>query len=107
MLNLNIGVKMKTYFKLETLRNNCVGSEAVDLNYYSTQLGSELDSHYALVVDDRGVDLGVCNTEKLNIVETTTVTYAIMCDRRLHTQLIEAVIDSTGTLWVDAELVLN
>ena len=101
---------MKTYFKLENLRNNCVGSEAVNLNYYSTQLGSELDSHYALVVDDRGVDLGVCNTEKLDIVETVTVTYAIMCgnnDRRLHTQLIEAVIDSTGTLWVDAELVLN
>ena len=46
MLNFNIGVKMKTYFKLETLRNNWVGSEAVKLNYYSTDLGSELDWHY-------------------------------------------------------------
>ena len=101
---------MKTYFKLETLRNNWVGSEAVKLNYYSTDLGSELDKHYTIVENSNEVDLGVLNTEKLDIVETINVIYAMMygsTDRRLYTTEIEAVVDSTGTLWVDVDYFYN
>lgn len=98
---------MKKYLKLETLRNNWVGREAVSLNYYSTDLGSELDWQYTGVECKSGVELGVFNTEELDIVETVEVTYASMygnTDRRLHTEEIEAVIDSTGVIWADAEL---
>ena len=108
MLNIKKELKMKTYLKLTNLRNSFVGSEAVKLNYYSTNLGSELDTHFTIVEDTAGCDIGVFNNEELNIVENVTVTFAgiygTAVDRRLHTTEIEAVICSEGIVWVDAEI---
>ena len=49
--------------------------------------------------------------EELDVKETVKVEYAMMYgdsrDRRCYTDEIEAVIDSTGTMWVDAEYFYN
>ena len=86
------------YFLLESLRNNWVGAEAVALNYYSTDVGSELDTHFtgAAMADD------YLYADWIEAVETTKVTYAMMfgnTDRRLHTVDIDVVVDEDGRLW--------
>ena len=95
-----------THFKLESIRNSWVGEEAVALNYFDTGVGGELDTVFtALQTDDSG-DEYVYNDD-LHIVDTTTVTYAMMfgnVDRRLHTVGIDAVIDEDGCLWADSVL---
>ena len=95
-----------THFKLESIRNSWVGEEAVALNYFDTGVGGELDTVFtALQTDDSG-DEYVYNDD-LHIVDTTTVTYAMMfgnVDRRLHTVGIDAVVDEAGCLWADAVL---
>ena len=95
-----------THFKLESIRNSWVGEEAVALNYFDTAVGGELDTVFtALQTDDSG-DEYVYN-DNLHIVDTTTVTYAMMfgnVDRRLHTVGIDAVIDEDGCLWADSVL---
>ena len=95
-----------THFKLESIRNSWVGEEAVALNYFDTGVGGELDTVFtALQTDDSG-DEYVYN-DNLHIVDTTTVTYAMMfgnVDRRLHTVGIDAVVDEDGCLWADSVL---
>ena len=95
-----------THFKLESIRNSWVGEEAVALNYFDTAVGGELDTVFtALQTDDSG-DEYVYN-DNLHIVDTTTVTYAMMfgnVDRRLHTVGIDAVVDEDGCLWADSVL---
>ena len=95
-----------THFKLESIRNSWVGEEAVALNYFDTGVGGELDTVFtALQTDDSG-DEYVYNDD-LHIVDTTTVTYAMMfgnVDRRLHTVGIDAVVDEDGCLWADSVL---
>ena len=91
------------YFLLESLRNNWVGAEAVALNYYSTDVGSELDTTFtgALHNDD------YLYADWIEAVETTKVTYAMMfgnTDRRLHTVDIDVVVDEDGRLWADSKL---
>ena len=95
------------YFLLESLRNNWVGAEAVALNYYSTDVGSELDTHFTgAAMDDMWAD-DYLYADWIEAVETTKVTYAMMFgneDRRLHTVDIDVVIDENGCLWADSKL---
>ena len=95
------------YFLLESLRNNWVGAEAVALNYYSTDVGSELDTHFTgAAMDDMWAD-DYLYADWIEAVETTKVTYAMMfgnTDRRLHTVDIDVVIDENGCLWADSKL---
>lgn len=95
------------YFLLESLRNNWVGAEAVALNYYSTDVGSELDTHFTgAAMDDMWAD-DYLYADWIEAVETTKVTYAMMFgneDRRLHTVDIDVVVDEDGRLWADSKL---
>ena len=95
-----------TYFKLESIRNNWVGAEAVNLNYYSTLVGSELDTHFTGVQTDDCGDEYVYN-DAVTVCENVRLTYAMMfgnTDRRLHTVDIDAVTDEQGVLWADSVL---
>lgn len=95
------------YFLLESLRNSWVGAEAVALNYYSTDVGSELDTHFTgAAMDDMWAD-DYLYADWIEAVETTKVTYAMMFgneDRRLHTVDIDVVVDEDGRLWADSKL---
>ncbi|MDA8915606.1 hypothetical protein N9I01_00105 [bacterium] len=94
------------YFLLESLRNNWVGAEAVALNYYSTDVGGELDTTFTAVQTDDSGDEYVY-ADGIEAVETTKVTYAMMfgnTDRRLHNVSIDAVVDEDGKLWADSKL---
>ena len=95
------------YFLLESLRNSWVGAEAVALNYYSTDVGGELDTHFTgAAMDDMWAD-DYLYADWIEAVETTKVTYAMMFgneDRRLHTVDIDVVVDEDGRLWADSKL---
>ena len=95
-----------THFKLESIRNSWVGTEAVALNYFDTAVGGELDTTFTGVQTDDYGDEYVYN-DAVTVCENVRLTYAMMfgnTDRRLHTVDIDAVTDEQGVLWADSVL---